>query len=248
MGLSFATEVPPNTAKVSGRSRRRVGRHRYGQFPMIDLPFVATRVFGTPLMIARAKLEVILGALAPRLSGAVAQAIQIDPAPEPGASITAGGIAVVPVIGTLVTRSSYLSAASGLSSYGAIGDAVTSAFEDPAVRGIILEIEARREARSADCSTWFKVSPHSRPRLTNRSGRWRARARCPPPTRSRAPPTVFTSLKPARSARSASLRLMSTRAVPTRKRASPGLFAFAGDHKIDGNAHQPLSDQARGAI
>ena len=92
-------------------------------------------------MIARAKLEVILGALAPRLSGAVAQAIQIDPAPEPGASITTEGIAVVPVIGTLVTRSGYLSAASGLSSYGAIGDAVTSAFEDPAVRGIILEID-----------------------------------------------------------------------------------------------------------
>jgi hypothetical protein len=31
---------------------------------MFDLPHVASRVFGTPLMIARAKLEVILGVLA----------------------------------------------------------------------------------------------------------------------------------------------------------------------------------------
>jgi hypothetical protein len=36
---------------------------------MFDLPHVASRVFGTPLMIARAKLEVILGVLAPRLAG-----------------------------------------------------------------------------------------------------------------------------------------------------------------------------------
>ena len=36
---------------------------------MFDLPHVASRVFGTPLMIARAKLEVILGVLGPRLAG-----------------------------------------------------------------------------------------------------------------------------------------------------------------------------------
>ena len=41
---------------------------------MIDLPHVAARVFGTPLMIARGKLDVILGVLAPRLTGAAAPA------------------------------------------------------------------------------------------------------------------------------------------------------------------------------
>jgi hypothetical protein len=35
---------------------------------MVDLPHVASRVFGTPLMIARAKLEVILGVLGPRFA------------------------------------------------------------------------------------------------------------------------------------------------------------------------------------
>jgi hypothetical protein len=37
---------------------------------MFNLPHLASRVFGTPLMIARAKLEVILSVLAPRLAGA----------------------------------------------------------------------------------------------------------------------------------------------------------------------------------
>jgi len=35
---------------------------------MFDPPHLASRVFGAPLMIARAKLEVILDLLAPRLA------------------------------------------------------------------------------------------------------------------------------------------------------------------------------------
>ncbi len=36
---------------------------------MFDLPHVASRLFGAPLMIARAKLDVVLTVLAPRLTG-----------------------------------------------------------------------------------------------------------------------------------------------------------------------------------
>ena len=51
---------------------------------MIDLPHVASRVFGTPLMIARGKLEVILGVLAPRFAGIPVAAVdsKTDPAPR----------------------------------------------------------------------------------------------------------------------------------------------------------------------
>src|SRR3990170_8368122 len=62
---------------------------------MIDLPHVASRVFGTPLMIARAKLEVILGVLAPRLSGSVAEPVDTQADPAPQTSITVERIAVV---------------------------------------------------------------------------------------------------------------------------------------------------------
>ncbi len=65
-------------------------------------------------MIARAKLEVILGVLAPRLAGGAIEPIDPDVDPAPLTSITVERIAVVSVIGTLVSRSGYLDAASGL--------------------------------------------------------------------------------------------------------------------------------------
>ena len=36
---------------------------------MTDLPYLAPRLYGTPLLIARPKLEVILGVLARKLAG-----------------------------------------------------------------------------------------------------------------------------------------------------------------------------------
>jgi hypothetical protein len=46
---------------------------------MRNFPHVAFRVFGTPLMIARAKLEVTLGVLRPRLSGGGLDSIVAEP-------------------------------------------------------------------------------------------------------------------------------------------------------------------------
>jgi hypothetical protein len=56
----------------------------------IGLPHVASRVFGTPLMIARAKLEVILGVLVPRLAGGVLEPIDKEADPAPQTSIKIG--------------------------------------------------------------------------------------------------------------------------------------------------------------
>ena len=36
---------------------------------MTDLPYMASRLYGTPLLIARPKLEVILGVVARKLAG-----------------------------------------------------------------------------------------------------------------------------------------------------------------------------------
>ena len=109
---------------------------------MLDLPHVATRVFGTPLLIARAKLEVILGVLAPRFAGGPVEPVDPTTEPAPLTSITVERIAVVSVIGTLVARSGYLDATSGLLSYGEIGDAIASAMDDPSVRGVVLDVDS----------------------------------------------------------------------------------------------------------
>src|SRR4051812_18047557 len=109
---------------------------------MMNLPHVASRVFGTPLMIARGKLEVILSVLAPRLAGSGLDAAAPETDPAPLSSITVERIAVVSVIGTLVSRSGYLDAASGLASYADIGDAVGEAMADLSVRGVILDVDS----------------------------------------------------------------------------------------------------------
>src|SRR5581483_4249259 len=109
---------------------------------MPDLPHLASRVFGTPLLIARAKLEVILGVLAPRLAGGALEPLDPDNDPAPLTSITVEKIAVVSVIGTLVSRSGYLDAASGLQSYGEISEAIATAMDDASVRGVILDVDS----------------------------------------------------------------------------------------------------------
>jgi signal peptide peptidase SppA len=214
---------------------------------MIDLPFVASRVFGTPLMIARGKLEVILGALAPRFAGTAAQAIPVDPALELGASVTADGIAVVPIIGTLVTRSGYLSAASGLSSYGAIGDAIGSAFEDPAVRGIVLEIDSP----GGEVGGLFDLA-QSITSLKAASDKpiW-AVASESALSAAYAIASAADQIYVTQTGEVGSIGVVAVHVDESAADAKAGLawsFVFAGDRKVDANAHQPLSDRARGAI
>ena len=153
-------------------------------------------------MIARAKLEVILGVLGPRFAGGPAE--PVDPAvdPAPPTSITVERIAVVSVIGTLVARSGYLDAASGLVAYGDIGGAIASAMDDPSVRGVVLDVISRA-ARSAACSTWSTRYAPSRPAPTSPSGRSQTRVRCRQPMRSPVLRIGSTSRAPVRSVQSA---------------------------------------------
>lgn len=97
---------------------------------MFDLPHVASRLYGTPLLVARPKLEVILQALGPRLAGEPLAAADSNSAERGQLRITEAGIAVLPIMGTLVRRSSYLSAASGLTSYHDIEADAQEAFVD----------------------------------------------------------------------------------------------------------------------
>ena len=46
------------------------------------------------------------------------------------------------VIGTLVSRSGYLDATSGLASYVEIGEAIAGAMSDPTVRGVVLDVDS----------------------------------------------------------------------------------------------------------
>ncbi len=108
---------------------------------MMRLTHLAARLFGTPLLVHRAKLDVILAVLGERLNLAAPQADLAIPVPR----VTPAqppGIAVIPIHGTLVKRVLGVEAASGLTSYGGIAQELEAALADPLVQGILLDIDS----------------------------------------------------------------------------------------------------------
>lgn len=108
----------------------------------MPLVHLASRLYGTPLLIARSKLDVILSVLGPRIGLPDVEAAV--PAVMPASPEVAAppGIAVIPIHGTLVRRTLGLEAASGLMSYGEIGARLDAALADPAVSGILLDVDS----------------------------------------------------------------------------------------------------------
>jgi len=106
------------------------------------LPHLAARLFGTPLLIHQPKLEVILSVLGPRL-GLPDRAGQGGYVPvERSSSASPSGIAVIPIHGTLVRRTSGLEADSGLTSYQSIQQMLELARDDASVDAILLDIDS----------------------------------------------------------------------------------------------------------
>lgn len=108
---------------------------------MRDLPHLTARLFGTPLLVDERKLEAIVPAFLRRLNGE-------DDAPDnddyrpPGEPSYANGVAVIPVIGSLVRRKTMMDAFSGLTSYGDVAKCLRCAGDDPRVRGVLLQVDS----------------------------------------------------------------------------------------------------------
>jgi signal peptide peptidase SppA len=214
---------------------------------MSDLPHLASRVFGTPLLIARAKLEVILGVLGPRLAGGTLEPLEPETDPPPLTSVTVEKIAVVSVIGTLVSRSGYLDAASGLQAYGDIADAIATAMDDASVRGVILDVDSPggevgglfdlveqiQTIRGASAKPLWAVA--------NESALSAAYAIA----------SAADRLYVTRTGEIGSIGVVAVHIDESGADAKAGVawtFVFAGDRKVDGNAHEPLSERARATI
>ena len=108
---------------------------------MMPLPHLAARLFGTPLLVHRAKLDVILAVLGERLNLTAPAADLAIPVPRVTPA-QPSGIAVIPIHGTLVKRVLGMEAASGLTSYGGIAQEIDAALADPLVQGILLDIDS----------------------------------------------------------------------------------------------------------
>ncbi|MEI8397148.1 MAG: S49 family peptidase [Rhodospirillaceae bacterium] len=106
---------------------------------LLDLPHLGGLVFGTPLMIARPKLDTILQVLSLRLQG---NGSDTGVSSDQAFPVTANGIAVIPVLGTLANRTFGLAAMSGLASYVRLGEQLDLAAADPQVKGILLDLDS----------------------------------------------------------------------------------------------------------
>jgi capsid assembly protease len=127
---------------------------------MTRFPFLAQRLFNTPLAIHPRKAEVVVSVLAERLgiasltrlNGEVvalqADAFYLDDddkfaAPmEQTAYDVEAGIAIIPICGTLVHKLGTVRPASGMSGYDSIRVGFLEAMQDPEVRAIALCIDS----------------------------------------------------------------------------------------------------------
>ena len=111
------------------------------------MPYLASRVFGTPLLIHPRKLEVILSVVGPRMGMVVPEAsAQLAQIPPPErvmrTDLQVPNIAVISILGTLVRRTGAMDAASGLTSYASISAQINAAINDPNVDAVLLDIDS----------------------------------------------------------------------------------------------------------
>lgn len=208
---------------------------------MTDLPYLASRLYGTPLLIARPKLEVILGVVARKLAGdtlATPPPANLDTGMTGGLQIVEG-IAVLPVLGTLVRRSSYIGAASGLTSYHDIEAMAEAAFADPMVKAVLLEIDSS----GGEAGGVFDLAQRLRT-LAQTSGKplW---AIADEAALSAAYAIACTAdrLWLTRTAEVGSIGVVAVHVDESVADAKAGLnytFLHAGAHKVDGHPHAPL--------
>lgn len=208
---------------------------------MTDLPYLASRLYGTPLLIARPKLEVILGVVARKMAGdtlATPPPATLEVLMSGGTQIQEG-IAVLPVLGTLVRRSSYLGAASGLTSYHDIEAMAEQAFADGQVRAVLLEIDSS----GGEAGGVFDLAQRLR-QLAQNSGKplW-AIADEAALSAAYAIACAADHLWLTRTAEVGSIGVIAVHVDESVADAKAGLnytFLHAGAHKVDGHPHAPL--------
>ena len=212
---------------------------------MNPLPHIAARLFNTPLLIHRAKLDAILAVLGPRVGWPEAKSAAPVPAPRMPSVSRQSDIAVIPIHGTLVRRALGLEAASGLTSYQEIGDQIGRAITDPAVAGIVLDIDSPGgEAGGVfELAERIRAATHDKPvwAVANDQAFSAAYALAA------ASDEVFVT----RTGGVGSIGVIAMHADQSRKDEQDGYrftAIYAGSHKNDFSPHAPLSDDARAAL
>jgi signal peptide peptidase SppA len=218
---------------------------------------LSDRLLNTPLLIHPAKAQIILSALSGRI-GVDASLFEAEDQHEPQASRftgstrradgstsmmrTADGVAIIPVLDTLVNRGAWLDSRSGLTSYEGLAAQLRAAGQDPEVRWVLLDISSPggEAAGMAGLADLIRSVRQTTPvtAFVNDMAASAAFGLASAANEIVISPTSIVG----------SIGVVMLHADRSGELAAQGVkptLIFAGSHKVDGNPFEPLSDAVR---
>ena len=212
---------------------------------MTVLPHLAARLFGVPLAIHRPKLDVILSVLGARvgLADLTAPVGYTPVARAPGPP--SGKVAVIPIHGTLVRRTSGIEAESGLASYTGIAAQLDAALANPEIAAILLDIDSPGGESGGvfDLADRIRAASEVKPiwAVANDMAFSAAYALA----------SAAARLFVARTGGVGSIGVIAMHVDKSVKDAHDGVrytAVFAGERKNDLNPHEPISNEAHAVL
>lgn len=214
----------------------------------MDFVHCLARLYNRPHMIAPEKLDTILSALSPRLTGQIGAFIKnSDETRLPEAHQVVEGIAIVPVHGTLVRRGGFMAAQSGLTSYDGLRASFIEAVSAPDVRAVLLDIDSY----GGEAGGVFDLVEEWRALSRSYQKPIWAHANEMACSAAYAIACAAEQIWLSRTSDVGSIGVVTAHMDQSKADAKDGLrwtYIFAGENKVDGNPHEPLSDGARAKI
>ena len=228
------------------------------------LPLIAERVLGRPLLVLPAKAELIVTILGERIGVAGGEISENDPdvlaaigasrfVGEPGGPYDArgrrrimfrqqDGLAIIDVMGSLVNRGAWLGTSSGLTSYEGLAAQIEAAVADHTVRGIVLDIDSPG-GEATGAFGFYETIRAARQRKPVVAVVNDMAASAAYGIAAQANEIVISPSSMTGSIGVVMVHMDHSKEMEKRGR-KPTLI-FAGDHKVDANSFEPLSDGVR---
>jgi len=203
------------------------------------------RLAGRPLALAPRALDGLL-ALAPEAHGGLPP-LRRDDRDAAGYTLTEDGIAVVPIHGPLLTRGDWLSAFLGATSYDEVSATVAAALANPGVRAVLLELDSP----GGEVGGLFDLVDEIVAIRTDAGKPLWAVAGESALSAAYAIASAAERLYVTRTGEVGSIGVVAAHLDASGADAIAGrkwTLVHAGDRKVDGNGHEPLSPRALAAI
>ncbi len=215
-------------------------------------------LFDVPMAMRQRALNSLLVSIAPRLAAANAGESGFE-VPKPHASAMNGkqrlpggawhageGIAVLPIVGPLLRRPSWLSQACGFPTYQGVTDSLVELAVMPDVRGVLLDIDSA----GGEANGVFDAAEFMRKVRAQTGKRIWAIANEDACSAAYALASSASQIWLSRTAEVGSIGVMCAHIDQSERDKKAGLkwtYIYAGDHKTHGNPHEPLADDAYAA-